>query len=305
MQFQQLAYFTAVADCGSFNKAAEAMFISQPSLSKAIGNLEAELGLELFSRNNRGVQLTEDGKKLYQYARSILEQMEMVRNMSRRDLPRILSVSAFPGLTSSRLLRVLYERYTQQRIRFSLVEGRISEIVENIRTLKSELGIIHINNIQHKEVRNLLESRDMEFHELSRDTWYAYLGPNSPLFHKEQVTMAELFQYTVLRPPDDYFALLTSYLTIDGVSLTDTPRVMFLNNEGAIMNLLCTTDAFHFGMSWSRERYEALGLACKPIVNCDVEITLGWVKRKKEKLSMEAEEFVRMLEQQYGEKSTM
>ena len=142
----------------------------------------------------------------------------------------------------------------------------------------------------------------MEFHELAYDTWYAYLGPQSPLFLKEQVTMAELFQHTVLRPPDDYFALLTSYMLIDGICLTDIPSMMFLNNEGAIMNLLRTTDAFHFGMSWSKERYEELGIACKPIVNCDVKVTLGWVKRKKEKLSTEAGEFVHMLEQQYGGK---
>ena len=114
--------------------------------------------------------------------------------------------------------------------------------------------------------------------------------------------MRELLEYPVLRYPDDYFSILTSYMLIDGDRLHDlTKRVMFLNNEGAIINLLRTTDAFTFGMSWSREFYAELGIACKPIRDYHVEITLGWAKRKKEQLSREGTQFVELLQKHYAQ----
>ena len=75
MQIQQLTYFVAIAEQGSINKAAEKLFVTQPNLSKAISNLENELKVRIFNRTNKGVALTDEGKKLYQYARTIINQM--------------------------------------------------------------------------------------------------------------------------------------------------------------------------------------------------------------------------------------
>lgn len=301
MQLQQLIYFKEVAEQGSINKAADALMMTQPNLSRAIHRLEGELGLTFFLRDNKGVQLTEEGKQLYQYTCGILDRLEIIKGMSRQAGPRVLTVSAFPGLTSSRLLRELYERYRdQQSLHFTLREARIAEIVDDVHQLRSELGVMHINQVQRSQVRSLLDYRQLEFHPICGDTWYAYLGPNSPFYGREEVNIRELLEYPVLRAPDDYFSLVTSHMVIDGVSLLNgTKRVMFLNNEGAIINLLRTTDAFTFGMSWNREFYRELGIACKRIVNCDVEITLGWIKRKREQLSAEAERFVILLQKNY------
>lgn len=301
MQLQQLYYFKEVADRGSINKAADALMMTQPNLSRAIHKLEGELGLTFFLRDNKGVQLTDEGKQLYQYTCGILDRLEIIQGMSRQEGPRVLTVSAFPGLTSSRLLRELYERYReQQSLHFTLREARIAEIIDDVHQLRSELGVIHVNQVQTSQVRSLLDYHQLEFHPICQDTWYAYLGPNSPFYDQEEVNIRDLLEYPVLRAPDDYFSLVTSHMVIDGVSLLNgTKRVMFLNNEGAIINLLRTTDAFTFGMSWNREFYQELGIACKKIVNCDVEITLGWIKRKKERLSAEAERFVILLQKNY------
>lgn len=87
MQLQQLIYFMTVADQGSFNKAAEKLFATQPNLSKAISNLESELKVNIFYRTNRGVELTEDGKKLYQYTRTIMSQMELIEGLAVKEAP--------------------------------------------------------------------------------------------------------------------------------------------------------------------------------------------------------------------------
>ena len=88
MQLQQLIYFVTVAEQGSINKAAEKLFITQPNLSKAISNLENELKVRVFNRTNKGVALTDGGKKLYPYARTILNQMELSQGLSQKDRPR-------------------------------------------------------------------------------------------------------------------------------------------------------------------------------------------------------------------------
>lgn len=301
MQLQQLYYFKEVADQGSINKAADALMMTQPNLSRAIHKLESELGLKFFLRDNKGVQLTDEGKQLYQYVCGILDRLDIIKGMARQEGPRVLTVSAFPTLTSTSLLQALYERYRdQQNVHFTLREARIAEIIDDVHQLRSELGVIHINQVQHNQVRSLLDYHQLEFHPISTDTWYAYLGPHSPFYGQDEVNIRDLLEYPVLRAPDDYFAILTSHMVIDGVSLLNgTKRVMFLNNEGAIINLLRTTDAFTFGMSWNREFYRELGIACKPITNCNVEITLGWIKRKKERLSAEAERFVLQLQRNY------
>ncbi len=302
MQLQQLYYFKEVAERGSINKAADALMMTQPNLSRSIQKLEEELGLELIRRNNRGVQLTEEGRQFYQHAREILDRVEIIQHISKEDSPRMLSVSAFPSLTSTALLEELYARHRNHHIQFTLRESRLSEIISDVHELRSELGVLHTNPTQQKQVHILLEQKQLEFHPVSTDSWYAYLGPNSPFYDQESVSMRELLEYPVLRYPDDYFSILTSYMLIDGDRLHDlTKRVMFLNNEGAIINLLRTTDAFTFGMSWSREFYAELGIACKPIQDYHVEITLGWAKRKKEQLSREGTQFVELLQKHYAQ----
>ena len=84
MQIQQLTYFVAIAEQGSINKAAEKLFVTQPNLSKAISNLENELKVRIFNRTNKGVALTDEGKKLYQYARTIINQMELIQGLSEK-----------------------------------------------------------------------------------------------------------------------------------------------------------------------------------------------------------------------------
>ena len=97
MQLSQLMYFVTVAEQGSINKAAEKLFVTQPNLSKAIGNLESELKVRIFDRTNKGVILTEDGKKLYEYARTILNQMELISGLSAKERLRILSIASGCG----------------------------------------------------------------------------------------------------------------------------------------------------------------------------------------------------------------
>ena len=79
MTLQQLTYLVTVADCGNITEAAEKLFISQPSLSAAIHNLEKEMGVTAFTRSNKGVTVTREGEELLSFARMLLEQADNMK----------------------------------------------------------------------------------------------------------------------------------------------------------------------------------------------------------------------------------
>ena len=116
MQIQQLTYFVAIAEQGSINKAAEKLFVTQPNLSKAISNLENELKVRIFNRTNKGVALTDEGKKLYQYARTIINQMELIQGLSEKEHAPVLSIASYPIITMGRLMAKFYNNYHDNRV---------------------------------------------------------------------------------------------------------------------------------------------------------------------------------------------
>lgn len=296
MQLQQLIYFVTVAEQGSINKAAEHLFTTQPNLSKAIGNLEAELKVSIFNRTNKGVILTDDGKKLYQYARTILNQMELIQGLASKEAPRTLSIASYPIITMGRLLSDFYNSHRGANISLNLVERRIQKVIEAVENGEAEIGFVMSNQVQTKELRHMVHFKGLELNVLGTDTWYANIGPSHPLYDRNEVTMRELLQYPFVRMPDDYFSNLTFYLEIDGVRLTEFKRTVYLSDSAAILSMIRETDAFRFGPSLSAKDLAAYGIRTIPIHNCNVQITVGWLRRKRDNLSEEAQAFVAQLE---------
>ena len=299
MQIHQLTYFVTVAEQGSINKAAEKLFVTQPNLSKAISNLENELKVRIFNRTNKGVVLTDEGKKLYQYARTILNQMKLVQGMSSKERPRILSIASYPIITMGRLISEFYNEHKPQDISLKLVEQRMQQVIESVESGEAEIGFVMSNNVQAKELKHMLHFKNLVFNPLGEDTCYANIGPQSPLYMQNEVTMEQLLQYPIVRLPDDYFSNLTFYLEIDGIRLTEHKKVIYVNDSAAILALLSTTDVFRFGPGLSAPDYARYGIKTIPIRNCNVQINAGWLQRKRELLSPEAQAFVDLLGRLY------
>ena len=295
MQLQQLIYFVTVAEQGSINKAAEKLFITQPNLSKAISNLENELKVRVFNRTNKGVALTDGGKKLYQYARTILNQMELIQGLSQKERPRILSVAAYPIITMGRLAAEFHNAHRQDNIEIKLVEQRLQNVMESVEGSHAEIGFVMVNNAQLKEFRHTVNYKDLEFHLLGKDTWYLNVGPHSPFYDRKEVYMEELLDATFVRLPDDYFSNLTHYLEIGGIHLGKIRRKLYVSVSAAILALLRQTDVIRFGPALSAPDFAEYGIRSIPVRNSGVEISVGWLQRKRELLTPEAEEFVGLL----------
>lgn len=296
MQIQQLVYFMKIAEMGSINKAAEVLLMTQPNLSRAIMNLETELNIEIFKRNNKGVVLTEDGKKLYQYTRTILNQLDLIGGIASREATPVLSIASYPLISISRLASQIYNNHKGEDVKIQLLERRLQRVIETVESGEAELGFLLYNNVQTKELKHMLHYKNIELNFLGVDTWYANVGPNSPLYEKDEVEAEELLHYPVVRMPDDYFSNLTFYLTVGGILLTEFKKVEYMSDNAAVINLLKYTDVFRFAPGISREDFAIHGIRTVPIKNCGVEVSIAWIRRKKEILSATAQEFVQILE---------
>ncbi len=296
MQIQQLVYFMKIAELGSMNKAAAELLMTQPNLSRAMMNLEHELKIKIFERNNKGVVLTEDGKRLYQYTRTIMNQMELIEGIALREATPILSIASYPAVSISRLASQVYNHHKGEDIKIQLLERRLQRVIETVESGEAELGFLIYNSVQTKEVKHMLHYKNMEHNYLGTDTWYANVGPQSPLYGREEVEAEELLQYPVVRMPDDYFSNLTFYLSVGGILLTEFKKVAYMSDNAAAINMMKYTEAFRFGSRINSEDYALHGIRTIPIKDCGVEISLAWIRRKKEILSPVAREFAQMLE---------
>lgn len=297
IQLKQLIFFEKIAEKSSMNKAAEELYISQPNLSKAIRNLENELKIKIFERTNKGVKLTEDGYKLYKYVKTIHKQVDMIQNIALKEIPNSISVSAYPCPILYKVLGEFYNRNKDQYVEVTLKEERVQNILESVSNLQADIGIIEINNVQKKEVRYLLESKNLEYHQLANSTWYAHVGKSSPFYNEKIIEMSQLVNCTIMRSPDDYFSNLSYLFEVDGVHFTQFEKTMFINDYFTRLRLLNMTDMVCIETVWDKELEKEIGVKAIPIANCDIKISMGWIKRKKENLPEKVLDFIGILEQ--------
>ena len=155
---QQLKYVIEVSRSRSISKAAQNLFISQPSLSNAIKELENEIGIVLFLRTNKGIILTTEGSEFLGYARQVVEQAALLENRysNTQPLQQHFSVSAqHYAFAVSAFVRLLKE-YNQEEYEFTLRETKTYEIIADVKNLRSEIGILYVNDFNKKVIYKFL-----------------------------------------------------------------------------------------------------------------------------------------------------
>lgn len=301
MELQNLKYFITIASEGSFNRAAGLLFLSQPSLSKAIANLEKELNVRLFERHPKGVLLTENGKKLYEYATTVMAQLKLIEGLSTQEVPKTLRIASYPLPAVSTMVAEFYNEHNDDHIALNFYVDRLEKVLKYVAEGKYEIGIITANAVQKHKLRNILRSSNLEAMPLGTDNWYVVVGANSPLYNQKIVNMRELIDLPVVRFHDDYFSNMTYFLEIDGIKLTAIKYEVFVDDNLDIQNFLLRSNAYHFQLGINASYYTERGLHVIPIHNCDLKIEVLWIKQKKTKLSTEAEEFVDVLKRLFSE----
>ena len=200
MTLAQLRYAITVANSNSMNEAARNLFISQPSLSSAIRELEEEIGVELFRRTNRGISVTPEGEEFLGYARQVVEQYELIESkyVSKEHTKKKFSVSMQHYSFAVNAFVDLIQVYGSDNYDFSLRETQTYEIIDDVARLKSEIGILYLNEFNETVLRKILKSNDLQFTELFEAKPHIFISDKNPLAQKAEVTMADLQPYPYL-----------------------------------------------------------------------------------------------------------
>lgn len=197
MTLQQLKYAVTVAECGTISAAAEKLFISQPSLTTAIRELESEMGVTIFSRTNRGVIVSQEGEEFLGYARQILSQAQLLqeRFSGREQGEKRFAVSSqhfnFTVLAFSRLV----QNFRGPRYSFHFRETTTYEVLEDVSQLRSEVGILALNEDNERFLRRMFGKLGLEFTELKRVQAELFVSAEHPLAGRRFVTVEDVSPY--------------------------------------------------------------------------------------------------------------
>ena len=200
MTLQQLKYVVEVAKEQSISKAAKKLFISQPSLTNAIKDLEKEMQINIFIRTNKGISLSKEGEIFLGYARQVLEQAYLLEERylhhSRKKPQFCISTQHYSFAVNAFV--DLIKKYGQDEYDFSLRETQTYEIIEDVAKMKSEIGILYLNDFNKLVIQKLIKKYNLSFHPLLRVKPHIFVSSKNPLVQKEKVNLEELQSYPYL-----------------------------------------------------------------------------------------------------------
>lgn len=200
MTLQQIKYVVKIVECASISEAAKRLFISQPSLSNAVKELENELGIEIFSRSSRGISLSPEGAEFLSYARQVLEQAELLeqRYKQKKPLRQLCSVSTQHYAFAVNAFVNLIKSSNADEYEFTLRETRTHDIIEDVKNLRSEIGILYISDFNQKVMARLFRENHLAFNPLFEAKPHIFVSASNPLASKEFATLEDLDDYPCL-----------------------------------------------------------------------------------------------------------
>lgn len=200
MTIAQLRYVITITGSSSMNEASKKLFISQPSLSAAVKELEDELGIEIFIRSNRGIALTPAGEEFVGYARQVVEQYELVENkyVSGGKQKKHFSVSAQHYAFAVDAFAKMVEQFGMDEYEFAFYETRTADVIENVKNFKSDIGILYINDFNRNVLEKLFKESGVKFYPLSDCEAYVYMWKGHPLADRKEIAIEELADYPCL-----------------------------------------------------------------------------------------------------------
>ena len=233
MTLQQLKYIITIAECGSITSAAQKLLIAQPSLSKSVSELEKEMGITIFFRNNRGVYLSEEGSKFLSYARQVVEQAELLEQQYKKKetIRRVFSISAQHYAFVVNAFVALVKEYDENKYEFTLRESRTHDIIEDVRTSRSELGVLFLSNFNREVMLRIIQNADLKFTSLFSAAPHVFISRNNPLASKNLVTLDDLKAFPRLTYNSFYYSEELH-------SMAESPKNIIVTDRATLFNLL-------------------------------------------------------------------
>lgn len=279
MTLIQLKYAIQVAQSNSLNEAAKKLYITQPSLSAAIQALEREIGLELFFRSQSGILLTPEGEEFIGYARQVVEQYELLdaRYIEKNSVKKKFSVSMQHYTFAVKAFVELVKHFGMDEYEFAVHEAKTHEVIDDVKNLKSEIGILYLNDFNEKVLKKIFAEANLEFHPLLQCGVYVYLWKEHPLASQKEISMEELLEYPCLSFEQGSYN--SFYYAEEVLSTFQYKRLIKANDRATMLNLMVGLNGYTL----------CSGILCEELNGSDYlavklkteeKMTIGYLLRK-------------------------
>ena len=294
MTLTQLRYVVALSEAKSMNAAAERLFISQPSLSSSVKELESEIGIDIFTRSNRGVQLTPEGTEFFGYARQVLEQYQLIesRYLSHEVKRERFSISTQHYSFAVEAFVALVKENGMEEYELALNETTTYEVIMAVRDFKSEMGILYLNDFNSRVLGKIFSENSLSFHKLFDCRIYVYLFNGHPLAFKKQIAIEDLDSYPCLsftQGQNNSF-----YFAEEVLSTYEYKRIIKANDRATMLNLMKGLNGYTLCSGIISENLNGSDYLAIPLKSDEI-MTIGYVKRKGIPLSALASQYLKLL----------
>lgn len=285
MTILQLKYVIAIANSKSFREAASRLFVSQPALSSTIRELEEELSIQLFERTNKGIRLTDPGKEFLAYAKEAVSQYELIED---RYLDRDLDKKHFSVSMQHYVFAVhafinVVKEYDNGKYTFAVHETRTDEVLSNVRSLDSEVGVVAFSKTNEKVMRKLFREYQLEFTPLITRETFVYVWKDHPMAKAEELSLEDLKEYPCIS--FDQSSENDFYLTEEALGDYEFDKLIKTNDRATSAELMAAMNGYSIGTGVMTD-----SLALKrDVVTIKLKeedpLTIGYIVRANHKLS--------------------
>ena len=299
MTLQQLRYVIEVAKTGSMNVAAKQLFVSQPSLSMAIRELENDVHISIFERTTKGVVITAEGEEFLGYARQIINQVELLEDkyIEAGQIKKKFGVSAQHYSFAVKAFVEMVKGFDMDKYEFAIRGARTHDVIHDVVSGKSEIGILYTNDFNEKVLNKIFKDSQLEFVHLFTCEGYAYLWKNHPLAGKKVIALEELQDYPCLsfeQGDNNSF-----YFAEEILSTYDFKKTIKSNDRATNLNLMVGLNAFTL----------CSGIICEELNGSDyiavklakeVTMDIGYIKRAHMNMSEIGELYIEEIKKYVG-----
>lgn len=284
MTLQQLKYVITVAETGTITEAANKLYISQPSLTNAIRELEREMGIVIFNRTNKGISLSKEGEIFLGYARQVVEQAMILEDKYKKHEggKKQFCVSTQHYSFAVNAFVDLIKEYGQDEYDFSIRETQTYEIIEDVAHMRSEIGILFMNDFNRKVLQKLLKSQDLKFQTMTIVKPHVFISKNHPLAGKEIITNEELEAYPYLSFEQGEHN--SFYFSEEIFSSSERKKNIRVRDRATLFNLLIGLNGYTVCSGIIDKKLNGEDIIAIPLAD-ESEMEIGYITHRKGMLS--------------------
>lgn len=284
MTLQQLKYAITVAETGTITEAASKLYISQPSLTNAIHELEKEMNIIIFNRTNKGISISKEGEDFLGYARQVLEQAAILEDKYKGDNggKKKFCVSTQHYSFAVNAFVDLIKKFGQDEYDFSLRETQTYEIIEDVARMRSEIGILFLNDFNEKVITKILKSYDLEFHQLFVARPHVFISRKHPLAQNQVIINEELEQYPYLSFEQGEHN--SFYFSEEIFSATERKKNIRVRDRATLFNLLIGLNGYTVCSGVIDKKLNGKDIIAVPLAD-ESDMRIGYITHKKGRIS--------------------